>query len=123
MTEFEGKTIVITLTPNEEGLAIGIGCTSSDVEEPIRKVFATIPESKEHGILPLPSDSDVVCLKDRILHTFAELYGMELNEAISLFESEDVYSEIGEGADVYGQLTPVQCAVAICRRLKQDLEE
>ena len=122
MTKFEGKTIVITLTPNEEGLAIGIGCTSSD-EEPIRKVFATIPESKEQEILPLPSDSDIACLNDRILHAFAELYGMELNEAISLFESEDVYSEIEVGADVYEQLTPVQCAVAICRRLKQDLEE
>lgn len=123
MTKYEGKTIVIMLTPNEEGLAIGVGCTSSDVDEPIRKVFTAIPESKERGILPLPTDSDVACLKERILHAFAELYSMELNEAVSLFESEDVFSEIEEGADVYEQLSPAKCAVAIRRRLIPDDEE
>ncbi len=123
MTEFEGKTIVITLTPNEGGMAIGIGCKYSDVDGPTKKVFTGIPESKEQEILPFPSDSDVWNLKNRISHAFAELYGMDLNEVDSLFDSEDVYLDIEEAADIYQQLSPIQCAVAIRRCLIPDDEE
>lgn len=165
MTKFEGKTIVITLTSDEKGFAIDVGCKSDEKEAPkkngigceacfdeedleeyavedgpcwddadddeevigtriiVKKLFAGIPESAEEAILHVPSYLAVRDLKDRITSAFSEIYVMDRHETECLFDSEDVYSYIEKMADIFWQLSPEQCAVAINRRLFQDSGE